>query len=125
MLILGPGTKTHDIYGNGYLQFSSNNTVNGNINILEQVGNMDKGNGITVKRDIISGNNVITRSNNSYNIHGNVSASGNVENSNLADPDQPVSPNVPNFGQYKKINSKVPLHIYQIGSDDIKSNIQL
>lgn len=150
-IILGPGTKTHDIYGNGYLQFSSNNTVNGNINILEQVGSVDKGNDITVKGDIISGNNVITRSNNSYNINGNVSASGNVENgvgniiygnvisakkvenrgvikgqvienSNLANPEQPLSPKAPNFGQYKKIDNKVPLHTYEIGNVDIKSN---
>lgn len=150
-IILGPGTKTHDIYGNGYLEFSSNNTVDGNINIGKQVGSIDRGNNITVKGDITSGSHVITRSNNNYNIYGNVTASDNVENgvgniiygsvvsakkvdnkgviqgqiienSNLANPDQPVSPNVPNFGQYKKINSKVSLHIYQIGSDDIKSN---
>lgn len=78
---LGSASKVKNIYTGGNIEFLSTGAViNGDIHATGYVGSNDSGGNVTVVGDIFSGNNVITRSWQTYNFQGNVHASGNIEN---------------------------------------------
>lgn len=103
--------------------FSSSNVITKNyktfkiIGDINAAGNVENGNNNIINGNVISGKSIINRG----SIYGTI-----TENGNPVEPTLPTSPisamqelAPPQFDAFKSINSEIPLHSFEIGTNNI------